>query len=268
MKILDFNEISFENQAISSVSVIAQTNNWAVCAPRGRILNGFLLITEGSCTYEWDNEVAELSPGSLIYLPKGSYHSVTAPEKSLKFYRISFVIVDNESGEDVIFSKTPRVIAENVPKNLFDICEELRRTTLNHHTDFLTVSLVCALIDFAAKTVEKDTLCGIDRAIEFVKSHYTEEITVEALAEMAFVSPVHLFRLFKTKTGMPPIEYKNSLRIKKAESLLCDPYCSIGEIADILGFDNVCYFTRSFKKYTGMSPTEFRKTIISTQKNN
>jgi hypothetical protein len=65
MKILDFNEISFENQSISNVSVISQTNNWSVCAPRGRILNGFLLITEGECLYKWEGGEAALSPGRI-----------------------------------------------------------------------------------------------------------------------------------------------------------------------------------------------------------
>ena len=179
MKILDFSEISFENHSISAVSAIAQTNNWSVCAPRGRILNGFLLITRGECTYSWSGAQVKLSPGSLIYLPRGSVHTVTAPEKSLDFYRISFVLSERGSSEEIVFSKTPRVITHCAPKNIFEISEELRRATLGHHTDFLTMSLICSIIDYAAKTVGQNELSGVDKAIEYVKNHYTEQIKCE-----------------------------------------------------------------------------------------
>ena len=155
------------------------------------------------------------------------------------------------------------LITHGATKAALDICEELRRTTLNHHTDFLTASLICSLIDYAAKCIKQSTLSGIDTALEHVKYHYTEEITIDELCEMSYLSPAQFFRLFKQKTGMSPVEYKNFLRIKKAESLLCDPYCSISEVADILGFENACYFTRIFKKFKGISPSEYKKTNSS-----
>ena len=265
MKISDINAISFEKHSISEVSVIRQTNNWSVCAPRGRDLNGFLLIVGGVCTYKWKGMEVELSPGALIYLPKGSVHSVSAPERSLDFYRVSFTITEKKSREEVVFSSLPRLITDSAPKSAFDTCEQLRRETLKHHTDFLTVSLICGLLDYVAKTTEK-SLDGIDTAIEYVKNHYTEEVSVQELARMAFMSVPHLFRLFKQRTGASPIEYKNSLRIQKAESLLSDPFISIGEIADLLGFENACYFSRIFKRINGISPLEYRKQRMEKRK--
>ena len=258
MKILGTNEISFEKHSISEVSVIRQTNSWSICTQRGRALNGFLLIVGGACVYKWKGMEAHLSPGSIIYLPKGSVHSVTAPERTLDFYRVSFTITERESGEEIVFSALPRVISAAAPKSAFDICEQLRRETLKHHTDFLTASLICGFLDYVAKTTESH-LDGIDTAIEYVKNHYTEEISVQVLSEVAFMSEPHLFRLFKQRTGFSPIEYKNSLRIQKAESLLPDPFISIGEIADLLGFENACYFSRIFKRINGLSPIEYRK---------
>ena len=70
----------------------------------------------------------------------------------------------------------------------------------------------------------------------------------------------HLFRTFKQKFGMTPIEYKNALRIKKAKKMLCDFDLSVGEIAERLGFEGMCYFTRAFKKHVGVSPLNYRKT--------
>ena len=256
---LDFKEISFEKHTLSEVAAIRQINNWNVCAPNGRLLNGFLLITRGNCVYRWQDEELTLSPGSIIYLPKGSVHTVTAPERSLEFYRISFVINEKSTGEEIVFSHTPMLVAHNAPKRIFDVCEELRVSTLGHYTGFYTMALLCEFIDYSAKVVDQGQLSGIDAVEDYLRTHYTEEMRISAVAERFFMSEAYLYRLFKQKHGCSPIEYKNALRIKKAKSLLSDPYCTIGEIADILGFENACYFTRIFKRYTGASPTEYRK---------
>ena len=258
---LDFKEISFEKHTVSEVATIRQTNNWSVCAPNGRELNGFLLITKGECVYSWQDNEVKLSEGSIIYLPKGSVHSVTAPERSLEFYRISFILSDKATGEEIVFSRTPMLITHNASKRMFDVCEELRVSTLGHYTGFHTMALICELIDYSSKVGDHGQLVGIDAVEDYLSGHYTEDVKISAVAEKFFMSEAYLYRLFKQKYSCSPIEYKNALRVKKAKSLLFDPYCSIGEIADILGFENACYFTRIFKKHTGISPTEYRKQI-------
>ena len=106
--------------------------------------------------------------------------------------------------------------------------------------------------------VKEDTR-RIGSVIRYVESNYTENIEVSELSAMSYLSEAHLYRLFKQETGMSPVEYRNSLRIKKAQELLLDNECSIGEISSLVGFESACYFSRSFKKHTGMSPIEYRK---------
>lgn len=259
MKTVDINSLSSIPYAISGVSVIRQTNSWSVCShPEGRGYNGFVLLSGGECVYRWEGGEAQLTPGALIYLPKGARHSVTAPERTLDLYRINLTVTDAAGGEEIVFSELPSLITDEAPKNIFDISEELRKLTLLPEGGFRCVSLVCELLEFVSRQGKRSTSSRISAAVEYVNNHFTEDISVGHLAELCYLSEAHLFRLFKSELGMSPIDYKNSLRIRQAKLLLPDTEISVGEIADMLGFDNACYFSRIFKARTGTSPLEYR----------
>ena len=259
MKIIDFGQFSFEKYSVSNVSVIKQRNNWSyIHSAEGRIYNGFLVITEGECVYRWDETEITLSPGSVIYLPKGSRHTVTAPLRSLEFFRVNFTVTDIRSSEETVFSDMPVFITHSAPQRITDICSELCALTLRPRTDFKTMAPLSEFIDFCMRALNS-TAKGIDVAVEYIADHCVEEISIGDLADMCFMSGSHFFRTFKQKFGMTPIEYKNSLRIKKAKKLLRDPDCSVGEIAELLGYEGACYFSRAFKRETGLSPLAYRK---------
>ena len=259
MKVKDIFDLSTLNYAISSVSVIRQTNSWSVCShPDGRGYNGFVLLSGGECVYRWEGGEAHLTPGALIYLPKGARHSVTAPERTLDLYRINLTVTDATDGEEIVFSSLPHIVTDSAPKNIFDISEELRRITLLQGNSFRSVSLICELLEYVCRQEKHGAPTRIKAAVEYINNHFTEEISVRYLAELCYLSEAHLFRLFKGELGMSPIEYKNSLRIRRAKLLLPDTEITIGEIAEMLGFDNACYFSRIFKAHTGSSPIEYR----------
>ncbi len=262
MKIIPFSDIFKTKFALTDISAIYQTNNWSLCDnSSGRIMNGFLLLSEGACLYRWRNSEAKLRKGALIYLPRGSKHTVRAPERSLNFYRINFTMTDLCDREETVFSDAPVLITENATKSIFNLCEDMRRATLSESGAFRRLALLAELLDYIRHTMKKSE-GRVAPAIEYVESHYAEDVDVMELAEMCYMSEAHLFRLFKSETGMSPIEYKNSLRIRKAEELLLDRECSISEISTMLGFESPCYFSRIFKRLTGQSPLNFRRSRI------
>ncbi|CUH96704.1 hypothetical protein P22_2794 [Propionispora sp. 2/2-37] len=94
--------------------------------------------------------------------------------------------------------------------------------------------------------------------LTYIEEHYDQRITLKELAAMANMSPYHLCRLFKSITGMPPIEYVNHLRIEAAVKLLQQHY-PISEIALTIGFNDSNYFSRLFRKYKNISPSAVQK---------
>jgi len=84
------------------------------------------------------------------------------------------------------------------------------------------------------------------------------EFSLGKAAEAVSVSTGYLSALFKKETGTNFVKYLTDVRMQKAMELLQQTDKRTYEIADAIGFDNTHYFSVSFKKYTGMSPSEFR----------
>ena len=270
MKIIDFSEISQYDFAISDISVIYQTPTWQSLimskAHSGRILNGFLLIDKGGCRYEWAEGEAELSSGSLIYLPKGSVHRVSVTEHEFSFYRVSFVLKDISDGEEIVFGTGPAVVTYAARQAMFDICGELIKTTMSKSNIFKSTSLLCDFLTAVGKTIKDENsnpeYGRIFAAIDHIEKHYAEEVDIKALADMCYLSEPHFFRLFKREIGDTPISYRNRLRVEKAKMLLSDGECSVSEISAMLGFESVYYFSRVFKKSVGVSPTVYQQNAL------
>ena len=99
----------------------------------------------------------------------------------------------------------------------------------------------------------------LKKVLEYVEQHYNDDISLIQLASLANMSNQYFCRIFKSITGKRPMEYINYLRINKAVSLLLDSDLNISEIALTVGFDDSNYFSRLFKKYKKISPSEMRK---------
>ena len=98
----------------------------------------------------------------------------------------------------------------------------------------------------------------LQNAIEYIKKHYTMPITLNELAEHTYVSTYYLSRMFKKELGKNFVEYLNEIRIEKAKELLKDTQYKTYEIAEIVGIQDPHYFSKIFKKYVNMTPTEFK----------
>lgn len=101
-------------------------------------------------------------------------------------------------------------------------------------------------------------LKAFDSVFKYVEANYTQRITLEEASDMANMSQSHFCRSFKELTGKTFIEYVNWIRVNRAESLLRNSNMTVTEIAMSVGFNDINYFSRSFKKYKGISPTDAR----------
>jgi AraC-like DNA-binding protein len=109
---------------------------------------------------------------------------------------------------------------------------------------------------FAEPVTETQT--QVERCLNYIHENYAQDFPIEALAKQVYVSPSYLFRIFRKKTGVTPMHYRNLVRVDKAKLLLLDRALKMEEVAERVGFEDAKYFTRVFKKETGASPSEFR----------
>jgi AraC family transcriptional regulator len=97
------------------------------------------------------------------------------------------------------------------------------------------------------------------RVVEFIEEHLAEEISLAALAELADLSLYHFARAFTQSFGVPPHRYHMARRMDRARSLLQRPALSVTQIGAQIGFRETSSFTRAFRRFTGLAPTEYRR---------
>jgi AraC family transcriptional regulator len=97
------------------------------------------------------------------------------------------------------------------------------------------------------------------RVVEFIEQHVAEDVSLAALAELADLSRYHFARAFKQSFGAPPHRYHMIRRMERARCLLHRPELSVTEIGIQIGFRETSSFTRAFRKFTGLTPTGYRR---------
>ena len=100
----------------------------------------------------------------------------------------------------------------------------------------------------------------------YLETYYHESIQLEDLASMTHLSRFYISHSFKKEIGMAPMEYLIAIRIKESKILLRTTNYSISQVADIVGFTTPTYFSKQFRKSTGISPTDYREQYQGVQK--
>ncbi|MDR1564912.1 MAG: response regulator [Oscillospiraceae bacterium] len=102
----------------------------------------------------------------------------------------------------------------------------------------------------------------VSNALKYIDRHYNEKLTLIEVAEKTYVSQWHLSKLLKKHTNQSFCDILNQARIRRAKDLLDDPSLKIHEISEKVGFSDVTHFSKIFKKIEGVSPNEFRNSVI------
>ena len=106
---------------------------------------------------------------------------------------------------------------------------------------------------------EAQTMSVVKKAKLYIDKNYMRDITLEDVSGMVNISSYYFSKVFKEELGENFIDYLTNLRIEKAKELLRSTDKSMKEIAILVGYNDPNYFSRIFKKYTGMTPTDFAK---------
>ena len=101
----------------------------------------------------------------------------------------------------------------------------------------------------------------IQRALDFIQTHYEGDLSLSQIARAACLSPSHFCRLFRREMGMSLTQYLNHFRLTRAKQLLSETDFSITRVCFDVGFNSLTHFERVFKHIERQSPSEYRKAI-------
>lgn len=144
--------------------------------------------------------------------------------------------------------------------------EERALRTLGLRTDYATFDqyegLFLRLTEYyheqIRRTVASNRPFNVDDIKEYIDKHYFEDIKISMFTEKYFLSREYLMKLFKQQYGYGIHEYVQKVRMEKAQELLDDPSLKIQEISEMLGYKDKNYFSKAFRNYYSLSPSEYR----------
>lgn len=109
-----------------------------------------------------------------------------------------------------------------------------------------------------AHEVERFKGVNVAELMRYIHFNYAKIITLDDLSSLAQVNKTTLIQIFKEVYGTTPIRYINQIRMQKAKELLVNTDISVGEIAELIGFQSIHYFSRYFRQKENCSPVEYR----------
>jgi two-component system response regulator YesN len=193
-----------------------------------------------------------------------TYHEISQPlmlylrEQKAKGHRAASEVYYSVS---LVFSSyiNRKDLADKLAHHI-DIDKLLRADEHNTWTDAADYLATLANLVFELRSDEEQdrTIAVIHKVQKYISNHLGEEISLIKLSEIVHFNPSYLSRLFKQITGNNLLRYINDRRLDRAKELLANRKYKIHEIAALLGFSTAPYFTRFFKKLTGISPQEYR----------
>ena len=229
----------------------------------------FLVATDIRVTFhpqKGNPTVAER--GDLVWIPMGTKYHVTVEGGSfnrIDTYTLNFVLLD-ETREPLLFSDQIFLLAKDEKRRLESAFGKLnnemhRMDLLGEHGNALKIrALFYHLLDLLTSTsAQSEALYYPIRAgVEALKNEWNQNKPIASYAKLSGVSETYFYRCFRRFSGKSPIEYRNTLRLSNAETMLRKTDMKISEISETVGFEDPFYFCRIFSKVFGLSPQKYR----------
>ncbi len=241
--------------------------------PHSHLFSEIIFIIEGSGTVTVDGAERTVHRGDLVIYNAGTEHceqnSADAPMEMYFFaidkFRITnlpenHLLPDNydcvyPSGTlyPVFRELLSSIIDEFRQKDYFyaEISQNIMRTAVMY-----IFRLIHKHEEKAARLFSGGEL---ETALRYIKENYKAELTLESVARACFLNKYYLSHLFKRFMGVSVGRYILKLRMEEAARLLSDTGMKISEVAARSGFHDPNYFSRAFKKETGLSPLQYRR---------
>ncbi|MCI7323216.1 MAG: AraC family transcriptional regulator [Lachnospiraceae bacterium] len=247
------------------------------------------LITEGDCRYQIDLVDYEVKEGDLIFVPPLMLHSI-ALSASEEMHSETYVFHLNFLGgnsTDICSTRylTPMMNQEfSIPcivtpahpayvslRKIFRQIVALYDEALVGYElalKSLFLQAIFLLLQYSERITSADAGTPSDKlknVLDYMELHFAENISVSDLAKLCYFSDYHFMRFFKKHMNMTCVEYINNLRLEKAVELFEQGNTEILEVSLSVGFHNLSYFYRVFKKKYRMTPLSFIKELNGKQ---
>jgi len=235
----------------------------------------FFIVQSGSGTLSYEGELYNLHSGDCVFIDckKGYYH-----ETSDDLWKLAWVhfngpslsyVYDKylERGGLSVFHPDNIEGYASIIFNLYNIASEdsyVKDMRINENLS----SLLTKLMEDSwheAKEIRSSKRQNLFEVNNYLNEHYREKISLDELAGEFYVNKFYLTRIYKEQFGVSINTYLTQLRITKAKQLLRFTDESVESIGESTGLGAIAYFSRTFKKIEGLTPSEYRNQWMRKQ---
>ena len=233
------------------------------------IYPGDVLVIPRSTVHRFIDVSPDLSLTNILYIPE----KLQLPQLDITFHPGFKNLLQGNAGGN---STVP---AFHIPgtswENIIFLEEKLRKESREHLPGYrfnmlgtfmvLLGELARCYMPFSQTIRESND--NITKVTEHIRNNFKKNIPLNKLCSLSGMSKSPLLKHFKDAIGITPLQYQLHLRISEAATLLNTSHGNVSEIAFQCGFTDSNYFSRQFKRITGMSPSEYRKNNLQTEYN-
>ncbi len=238
------------------------------------------IITEGIADYYIEGNNYTLRKGQVLIFNAGTYHKVVT-SRDISNTQIHIAINNfklSEVKENFINTKGsgPILTIKEHKDEFLSCCREIVNEQEKKEMGYplMLKALIMKLLIILCREIEGEDIiisnkyqCSfassekknmVQSIIEYMEKGYKEDISLDRIAKNMYVSPVYISKIFKEETGDSPINYLIKIRLAKAEELLKESTLSIKAVAQNVGYSDAYHFSKLFKKYYGISPSQVK----------
>lgn len=259
----DFMYYFVNNIHIELQNVFLKKNAAPKFSNKFREVNSFIYYIKGGQCFEFGKNKVYAREGDLLIMPYGFNYKNRLLSKDTEYYQVDFLVFDGTKPFPVV--DAPSVLSPPFSDNVYGFFSNIyaKYHSAQIGSGIETVASVLNLMSF----VRRHEIYGTDKAgkrnplalaTEFINNNYDKNFSFSELAKTLFISVSSLEKNFKEVLGVSPTEYRNNVRIEKAKQFLVSGH-TIEEVAAKTGFSDRYYFSKIFKRRTGVSPATFIK---------
>lgn len=224
--------------------------------------NCLAILASGENKYYFENSKSFIvQKNDIIFLPKHSSYKVVTPNPT-ECFAINFEVCSDDIFEPFVINlKNPSPVLESF--KAADAAFTLKKTGYEVKCMSELYSIIYSIIkEREREYIPQSTWAKITPAVEYIHKNYASaDMSVNYLTEICGISPAYFREIFRKYYGIPPIQYINNLRLARAKELIMSDLYTVSKIAELSGFGDESYFCRYFKRATGTTPSEYKKTL-------
>ena len=233
------------------------------------------IIEKGYQIYDVGNQRIKIEEGAFLMISPLSYHRLITEASETEKYSFAFELKSDSMAEQLL-KESGECFSHKTPisvKKCISYIEEEKRAQKAHHTVLICNRVLECIIQIlrlfssavTEKTVEQSGDVRLDLAKRYIEDNICNAVSVEELADFCHIGKKQLTRIFLCEEGCTAADYVRRARCRHIEKLLANPSKTLSEVSEEMHFCNEYYFNTFFKRYAGMTPGAYRRSVLGAQ---